>query len=297
LSGIFRTSYYYKPAPESEKNLMLMRLIDEQYMKRPYYGYPRMTDWLREQGYLVNYKRISRLMKKMGIQAVTPGPHTSKPAPEHTIYPYLLRGLDINRPHQVWSTDITYIPMNKGFMYLVAVIDWYSRFVLSWEISNSLDTSFCISALENALTKGCPEIFNTDQGAQFTSNEFVTKLIDKGIAVSMDGRGRALDNVFIERLWWSVKYEEVYINDYNNGNDLCRGLLKYFRYYNNERPHQSLEYKTPSKIYHTLDNKIDRNCFEGEKYLIQSSVPINSPVLSQEDVQGKTQGIIHLKNH
>lgn len=225
-----------------------MRKIDELYMKHPEFGSPRITDWLRRDGYKVNHKRVERLMKVMGLAAITPGPHTSKPAPEHKIYPYLLRGLEIGRINQVWSTDITYVPMNRGFMYLTAVIDWYSRYVLSWEISNTLENTFCISALNKALNSGTPEIFNTDQGAQFTSESFTKVLLDKDIRISMDGRGRALDNVFIERLWWSVKYENIYPNAYCDGHSLYKGLQYYFDFYNNERVHSSLDKHTPAEV-------------------------------------------------
>ena len=230
-------------------NLTLMRLIDEQYMRHPEYGSPRMTDWLQLQGYQVNPKRVCRLMRQMGLQAVTPGPHTSKPAPGHVIYPYLLRNLEIERINQVWSTDITYIPMQKGFMYLTAVMDWHSCFVLAWELSNSLESTFCVSALEQALIYGIPEIFNTDQGSQFTSQEFIDLLLDHEIAISMDGRGRALDNAFIERLWWTVKYENIYPMCYCDGATLYRGLKKYFHYYNEERPHSAIDKKTPAEVY------------------------------------------------
>jgi putative transposase len=226
-----------------------MRLIDEQYMKHPEFGYPRMTDWVRDRGHNVNQKRVARLMRQMGLQAITPGPHTSKPSPSHKIYPYLLRGVSIDRVNQVWSTDITYIPMQHGFMYLAAVIEWYSRYVLAWELSNTLESSFCVSALEQALTHGTPEIFNTDQGAQFTSETFTNTLLDRGISISMDGRGRALDNVFIERLWWSVKYEDVYPKGYSDGHTLYRGLRRYFDYYNNERKHSSLDKRTPVEVF------------------------------------------------
>jgi putative transposase len=201
LAGISRSNYNYEPVSESKENLELMRLMDEQYLRHPEFGSPRMTDWLHDQGYSVNHKRIARLMRRMGIQAITPGPHTSNPSPEHRIYPYLLRKVEIDHVNQVWSTDITYVPMRRGFMYLVAVIDWYSRYVISWELSNSLDSNFCVSALNRALAFGMPEIFNTDQGSQFTSNDFTSALLDRKIVISMDGRGRALDNVFVERLW------------------------------------------------------------------------------------------------
>ena len=229
LAGVPRSTFYYEPVPESEANLRVMLAIDKRYMRHPEYGSPRMCDWLCDQGYEINHKRVERMMHTMGLQAITPGPHTSKPCPGHKIYPYLLRGVDIERLHQVWSIDITYIPMQKGYMYLVAVIDWYSRYVLSWELSNSMESSFCVQALKKALAQGRPEIFNTDQGSQFTSSVFTDVLLDKNIAISMDGRGRALDNVFIERLWWTVKYENVYPKDYSNGHTLYKGLSKYLK--------------------------------------------------------------------
>jgi putative transposase len=249
LAGISRTAHYYEPVVETKDNLHLMRLIDEQYLRHPEFGYPRMTDWLQDEGYRVNHKRVSRLMRIMRIQAITPGPHTSRPAPEHKIYPYLLRNVSIDRVGQVWSMDITYIPMRTGFLYLAAVIDWYSRYVLAWELSNSMETLFCVDAIEQALSQGCPEIFNTDQGTQFTSEAFTGVLLDKNITISMDGRGRALDNVFIERLWWTVKYEEIYPKSYENGHVLHKGLSCYFNYYNKERKHSSLDKQTPFKVF------------------------------------------------
>jgi putative transposase len=226
-----------------------MRLIDEQYLRQPDFGSPRMTDWLKTQGDLVNHKRVERLMKLMGIQAITPGPHTSRRNPAHPVFPYLLKGVAIERKNQVWSTDITYIPMQRGFLFLVAVIDWWSRYVLSWELSSSMDSSFCIDALNKALQVAKPEIFNTDQGAQFTSQEFTSVLQDNAIAISMDGKGRALDNVYIERLWWTVKYENVYPKAYSDGAELYHGLTRYFRYYNEERGHSSLDKRTPAEVY------------------------------------------------
>lgn len=227
-----------------------MRLIDEQYTRRPFFGSPKMTDWLRNQGHLVNHKRVERLMRVMGLQAICPKPRLSQPATGHRIYPYLLRGVKVVRPNQVWSTDITYIRLERGFVYLVAVIDWFSRYVLSWELSTTLDTGFCISALEWALASSAkPEIFNTDQGAQFTSIEFTQRLASRSIQISMDGRGRALDNVFVERLWRTVKYEEVYLNDYPNIEMALHRLKEYFEFYNRERSHQSLGYSTPEAIY------------------------------------------------
>jgi len=226
-----------------------MRLIDEQYLRHPEFGYPRMTDWLQDKGYPVNHKRVARLMQIMGLQAITPGPHTSKPAPEHKIYPYLLRNLTIDHVGQVWSTDITYIPMRYGFMFLTAIIDWYSRYVLAWELSNTMETLFCVDALKHALTKGTPEIFNTDQGSQFTSEAFTDVLLEKNIAISMDGRGRALDNAFIERLWWTVKYEDIYPKSYTDGHALYRGLKRWFDYYNRERKHSALDKRTPHEVF------------------------------------------------
>jgi putative transposase len=250
LAGLSRSHYYYNPVPESEENLKLMRLIDEQYLRHPEFGYPRMTDWVISQGFQVNHKRVSRLMKLMGLQAITPGPHTSKPSKGHKTYPYLLRNVKIDRVGQVWSTDITFVGMQHGYLYLTAVIDWYSRYVLSWDISNTMDNTFCISVLKDALSKySKPEIFNTDQGSQYTSLDFTSVLNDKEISISMDGKGRALDNVFIERLWWTVKYENIYPNVYEDGIELFNGLSKYFKYYNLEREHSSLGKRTPSQIY------------------------------------------------
>jgi len=249
ILGLCRSSYYYKPAAESPLNLELMRIIDEQYTRTPFYGVPRMTHVLRNMGYSIGHKRIERLMRLMGIQAIYPKKNLSKANAEHKKFPYLLKGLDIIRSDQVWATDITYIRMKSGFMYLVAIMDWYSRYVISWRLSNSLNTSFCIEALEEALSKRKPEIFNSDQGSQFTSNDFVSVLQDRGIKISMDGRGRAMDNIMIERLWRSVKYEEVYLKDYQVVKDVFRGISWYFNFYNNERIHQSLEYQTPAALY------------------------------------------------
>lgn len=250
LAGLSRSSYYYKPVGrESAENLALMRVIDELYLRRPFYGSPRMTEWLWELGHGVNHKRVERLMRLMGLQAVLPGPHTSRPHPEHRVYPYLLQGLEIGSPNKVWCADITYIPLQRGFMYLVAIMDWFSRYVLAWELSNTLEAWFCIEALEGALRLSRPGIFNTDQGAQFTSAEFTECLERAGVRISMDGRGRAMDNVFIERLWWSVKYEDIYLRDYADGQQLRDGLRRYFRFYNTERPHQGLEHRTPEKVH------------------------------------------------
>ncbi len=249
MAGVPRSGIYYEPVSDTEENLLLMSLIDKQYMQHPEFGYPRMTDWLRNEGHEVNHKRVARLMQRMGLQAITPGPHTSKPSPENKIYPYLLRNVEIDRVNQVWSTDITYIPMPHGYMYLTAVIDWYSRYVLAWELSSTMESTFCVDALERALAHGRPEIFNTDQGSQFTSNAFTGVLLNENITISMDGRGRALDNVFVERLWWSVKYEKVYPESYVDGHALYRGLESYFDYYNHERQHSALDKRTPAEVF------------------------------------------------
>ena len=222
-----------------------MRLIDEQYMKTPFYGVPRLTAWLRSQGHVVNPKRVARLMHKMGVAAIYPKPKTSGMGKPSKKYPYLLKTLSIIKPNQVWGTDVTYIRLNTGFVYLVAIMDWFSRYVVSWELSNSLDVFFCLSALERALSQSKPLIFNSDQGSQFTSDAFTSRLEAANIAISWDGRGRVFDNIFIERLWRSVKYEAVYLNDYNSVNAALCGLRRYFNFYNQERLHQSLNYQTP----------------------------------------------------
>lgn len=249
LVGLARSTYYYEPVPEHDENLALMRLLDELYLQRPFYGVPRMTDWLQTLGHAVNHKRVARLMRVMGLQAVVPGPHTSRRQPEHRVYPYLLRTLEVGRPNQVWCADITYVPMRRGFLYLVAVLDWYSRYVLAWALSNTLDARFCLEAVDQALGIGRPEIFNTDQGAQFTSDEFTGRLEGARIRISMDGRGRALDNIFVERLWRSVKYEEVYLRDYADGAEVWHGLHRYFTFYNTARRHQSLGRRTPAEVH------------------------------------------------
>lgn len=257
LAGVSRATVYAQrtPAPTNSQDLELLRLIDEQYTRRPFYGSRKMVTYLKDQGRRVNRKRVQRLMRILGLAGMAPGPNTSRPHPQHKIYPYLLRGVEVTRPNQVWSTDITYIRLAHGFVYLVAVIDWYSRKVLSWRISNTLDTVFCVDCLEEALTRyGNPEIFNTDQGCQFTSESFTGVLKAHGIAISMDGRGRALDNIFVERLWRSVKYEDVYLKGYTNPMELMIGLTEYFVFYNGERPHQSLGNRTPAEVYATGSN-------------------------------------------
>lgn len=240
---------YYHPRKTDEYNQLLLDLIDKQYTRVPFYGSPRLTDWLQEQGHHVNIKRVKRLMKTLGLVAIQPKRNLSKKNHQHKIYPYLLNGVEINSVNQVWSTDITYIRLRSGFMYLVAVIDWYSRYVLSWELSNTLDNQFCINALKAALELGKPEIFNTDQGAQFTSNDFIGLLKEREIKISMDGKGRAFDNIFVERLWRTVKYELIYLNEFDNVLDLYKGLDYYFDFYNHIRGHQSLARKKPAAVF------------------------------------------------
>jgi putative transposase len=251
LLGLTRSAWYYQPKPEDPEDLRLMNLMDEQYLRTPFFGVLRMKEWLeREYKLIVNPKRVRRLLRKMGLMAVYPKPNLSKPAPGHKIYPYLLRGLDINRPNQVWSTDITYIRLAGGFVYLVAIMDWYSRYVLAWSVSPTLDGAFCLDALDEALRLyGKPDIFNSDQGCQFTSVEFTDRLKAEGIQISMDGRGRALDNIFVERLWRSVKYEDIYLHDYATVSAVIVGLKIYFEFYNVKRQHQSLDYRTPQEAY------------------------------------------------
>jgi len=249
LLGVNRSGLYYQPRGESAENLKLMRLIDEEYTRRPFYGSRRMMRWLHAQGYQVGRHRVRRLMELMRLEAMYPKPRLSQPGEDHKIYPYLLDGVAITRVNQVWSTDITYIRMAGGFVYLVAVMDWYSRYVLSWALSLTLELPFCLEALQAALRHGRPEIFNSDQGSQFTSEKFTGELERRGIVVSMDGRGRCLDNIFIERLWRSLKYEEVYLRDYQLVPEARQGIGNWFRFYNHQRPHQSLDYQTPAIIY------------------------------------------------
>jgi putative transposase len=249
LLDLNRSTYYLPPATESEEDLRLMRLIDRQFLETPFYGSRKMAEHLNRSGEAVNRKRVQRLMTLMGLEAVHPKPRTSVAAPGAKAYPYLLRDRKLTRIDEVWSSDITYIPMRHGFMYLTAVIDWFSRYVLSWRLSNTLDGGFCLEALDEALAGGKPEIFNTDRGSQFTSQEYTGRLEEAGIAVSQDGRGRALDNVFIERLWRSVKYEDIYIKDYELVPELALGLTAYFRFYDEDRPHQALDYRTPGEVY------------------------------------------------
>ena len=254
LAGVSRATVYaqQKPRLVDESDLLFSRLIDEEYTRHPFFGSRKMAIFLKTAGHTVNRKRVQGLMRKMGLAGMAPGPNTSCPHPEHKVYPYLLRGVFITRPDQVWSTDITYIRLARGFAYLVAVIDWYSRRVLSWRISNSMDAEFCVDCLEEALRRhGKPEIFNSDQGSQFTSDAFIGVLKREGIAISMDGRGRVFDNIFVERLWRNVKHEDVYLKGYATMIELTIGLSEYFTFYNSERPHQSLGQRTPDVVYQT----------------------------------------------
>lgn len=249
LVGLSRSSWYYECATESAENLRLMRRIDEEYLRHPFKGSRQMSAWLKDRGEPSNRKRVRRLMRLMGLEAVYPKPRTTERNLGHKVYPYLLRGVEILRTDHVWSTDITYIPLRYGYLYLAAVIDWYSRYVLSWRLSNTLDAGFCLEALEEALARSKPEIFNTDQGVQFTSEAFTSRLSKSEVRISMDGKGRALDNVFVERLWRTVKYEEVYIKAYECAREAESNLASYFRYYNEERFHSSLSNRTPGSVY------------------------------------------------
>ena len=249
LLGISRSSVYYRRRGTSSEDLAVMKRIDQQYLATPFYGSRRMRAWLNRQGYQASRKRVQRLMRTMGLTAIYRRPRTSQPAPGHKVYPYLLGSMEIARPNQVWAADITYIPMARGFLYLVAIMDWYSRYVVAWNLSNTLDVDFCVGALEEALSKGRPEVFNTDQGSQFTSEAFTGLLEQHGVRISMDGKGRYTDNIFVERLWRTVKYEEVYLKAYSNGREAKAGLDDYFRFYNTQRPHQALGYRTPAEVF------------------------------------------------
>ncbi len=250
LLKVNRSSVYYRTRPHTHDDLALMRLIDEQYLRTPFYGSRSMTTYLRRRGHTLNRKRVQRLMRQMGLRSIAPTPNTSRSHPAHKVYPYLLRDVAITRPNQVWATDITYVPMARGFMYLAVILDWYSRRVLSWRVSNSLDSHFCVEALHEAIDQcGAPEIFNTDQGAQFTSEAFTGCLKQNGIRISMDGKGCYQDNIFVERLWRTVKYECIYIRTFRDGHALRQGLNTYFDWYNAERSHQGLDDQTPNEVY------------------------------------------------
>ena len=253
LLAVTRSSVYYEPVVPDAEELALMRRIDELHLQHPFFGSRMITQTLKAEGPVINRKRVQRLMRLMGLESTAPQPTTSTPAPDHPVYPYLLRGLTIARPNQVWATDITYIPMARGFAYLVAIIDWYSRRVLAWRLSNTLDTGFCIEALRDALAHfGRPTIFNTDQGSQFTAGDFTRVLRDRGIKISMDGKGRYLDNIFVERLWRSLKYEEIYLHPYDSLTEAREGIGRYFRFYNDARPHAKLGYQTPAAFYDSM---------------------------------------------
>lgn len=262
LLGLPRSTWYDRWAGPSPLNLELMRRLDEEYTAHPFYGSRRMTAVLRRSGYAVNRKRVMRLMRQMGLAAIYPKPTLSSPNRDHRLYPYLLRGVTITHPDQVWSTDITYLRLHTGFVYLVAILDWYSRKVLAWRLSNTLETRFCLDCLEDALRVGQPFLFNSDQGAQFTSTAFTDRLARTGIRISMDGRGRAHDNIFVERLWRSVKYEEVYPNGYDTLDDAYQGMHRYFVFYNHQRPHQALGYRTPAEVY--ADRALTLSSIEAE---------------------------------
>jgi putative transposase len=269
LLGISRSGLYYQSAGISADDLTIMKLIDRQYLSTPFYGARRMAVWLGKEGHEVNRKRIRRLMRVMGLRAIYRRPRTSKPAVGHRIHPYLLGGMEITRPNQVWAADITYIPMARGFMYLVVIMDWSSRYVLSWRLSNTMDADFCLEALREALQKGRPGIFNTDQGAQFTSEGFTGLLESEGVKISMDGKGSYSDNLFIERLWRTVKYEEVYLKAYRDGREARAGIGEYFRFYNTQRPHQALGYRTPAEVYGNPVESVSRG-------MLESAEPITS---------------------
>jgi len=292
LAGVSRATVYaqQKPRPVDESDLLFSRLIDEEYTRRPFYGSRKMVIFLKETGHSVNRKRVQRLMRQMGLAGMAPGPNTSRPHPEHKVYPYLLRGVLVVRPNQVWSTDITYIRLAHGFAYLVAIIDWYSRRVLSWRISNSMEAIFCVDCLDEALRiHGKPEIFNSDQGSQFTSGGFTGVLKRENIVISMDGRGRAFDNIFVERLWRSVKHEDVYLKGYATMGELVLGLTEYFVFYNGERPHQSLGQKTPELVYRTA---IGGGAMIVDKFggaVEETPVPLRSTGVSSTQSNSKKQ--------
>ena len=268
LLGVARSSLYYRPREASGENLALMQAMDRQRLDTPFYGSRRMKVWLAREGRCVSRKRVRRLMRIMGLRAIYRSPRASRPAPEHRVYPYLLRNARVTRPNQAWAADITFLPMARGFLYLVAVMDWHSRCVVAWRLSNTLEADFCVDALKEALGQGQPEVFNTDQGSQFTSLEFTQALQEHGVKISMDGKGRYNDNIFVERLWRTVKYEEVYLKAYANATEARRELSSYFRFYNDQRPHQALGYRTPAEVFHgdqtvREEESKDRRCSDG----------------------------------
>lgn len=299
LVGLARSTFYYRKHRSDACEFADIRLIDELYTKYPFYGIRRITNGLKRLGRCINHKRVARVMQIMGLEAIYPKPRLSTANKEHRKFPYLLRNLSIMRPDQVWSTDITYIRLRHGFVYLAAIMDWFSRYVVSWSLSITLDADFCVDMLKESLTKARPEIFNSDQGVQFTSEAFTGVLENHGIKISMDGRGRAFDNIFVERLWRTVKYEEVYLRDYGSVREARSSLGRYFDFYNKERPHQSLGYKMPTEVYHAPGNSRNHNCFEGEKPLIQRSVQVTNDVLLRKAIHDapaeRIQGELHLK--
>ncbi len=299
LIGLARSSYYYCKHRSDANESADMRLIDELYTKHPFYGIRKITEGLKRLGRCINHKRVARLMRLMGLEAIYPKPRLSVANKEHRKFPYLLRNLSVTRPDQVWSTDITYIRLRHGFVYLAAIMDWFSRYVISWSLSITLDADFCVEMLKESLTTAQPEIFNSDQGVQFTSEAFTGILEDHDVQISMDGRGRAFDNIFVERLWRSVKYEEVYLKDYSGVRDAKDSLRRYFDFYNNDRPHQSLDYRTPSEVYFDGQEKIKRTNLTGGIQLMSKSAQLNEALLLQEALQGDPSGhkqeIIHLK--
>ena len=270
--GVSRSSLYYRPKAVSEEDLSLMGEIDRQYLETPFYGSRRMKAWLERRRIQVSRKRVQRLMRIMGLRAIYRRPGTSRPAPERRVYPYLLRNTRITRPNQVWAADITYLPMARGFLYLVAVMDWHSRYVVGWRLSNTLEAGFCAEALTEALGRGRPEVFNTDQGSQFTSGEFIRILQDHAVKISMDGKGRYADNIFVERLWRTVKYEEVYLKAYANASEARRELGTYFRFYNDQRPHQSLGYRTPAEVFHQVTDVGEEGAVQARKSAIDQTL-------------------------
>jgi len=286
LIGLSRSSYYYRKRRTGDEANACMRMIDETYTKYPFFGVRRITTAMKRLGRRINHKRVARLMRMMGLEAIYPKPRLSMPCQEHRKYPYLLRHLPVVRPDQVWGTDITYIRLRHGFVYLAAIMDWFSRYVVAWSLSITLDADFCVDMLKTALQTARPEIFNSDQGVQFTSDAFIRTLEDHGIRISMDGRGRAFDNIFVERLWRTVKYEEAYLNEYSCVRDAKDSLRRYFNFYNHDRPHQSLGNKTPLEVYCCRDGNRNHTRFAGGNCLIQSPVPGTDVVLLHKAVQG-----------
>ena len=296
LLGLNRSSLYYEPAGEEPFNLLLMRRIDEQFTRTPFYGSRRMAAWLRGQGYAVNRKRVQRLMGLMGLEAIYPKRSLSQRAAGHETYPYLLKELQVIRPNQVWATDITYIRLRAGFLYLMAIMDWYSRYVVAWRLSNTLDVMFCLEALDEALAHGQPEIFNSDQGSQFTSKAFTGVLEAASVRISMDGRGRAYDNIFIERLWRSVKHEEVYLHEYQTVAEAVQGLGRYFVFYNHERPHSAHGARTPGEVYGLpapgIETATDLNGREG----VPERFAAASPLALRAHSEAAATGPAHLNS-